>query len=75
MADGIPTELYGSMKLSNWLVVEDRVCPQAEKMEKESLEFCEQKFDKKKGEGCGGNTQGNNAAASEVMDSLLVEAA
>jgi hypothetical protein len=39
------------------------------------LEFCKQKFGKKKGGGHGGDIQGNNTAASEVMDSLLVEAA
>ena len=56
-------------------MAEDRVCPQAETMEKELLEFCKQKFDKKKGGGRGVDTQENNAAASEVMDSMLVEAA
>jgi hypothetical protein len=39
------------------------------------LEFCKQKFGKKKGGGHGGDIQGNNTAASELMDSLLVEAA
>ena len=57
------------------LVAEGRVYPHAETIEKELLEFCKQKFGKKKGEGRGGDAQGNNAAASEVMDSLLVEAA
>jgi hypothetical protein len=39
-------------------------------MEKELLEFCKQKFGKKKGGGLAGDTQGSIAAASEVMDSL-----
>ena len=47
------------------LVAEDRVrTQQAETMEKELLEFCMQKFGKKKGGGRGGDTQENNAAAS-----------
>ncbi|KAI2492752.1 hypothetical protein MHU86_21795 [Fragilaria crotonensis] len=57
------------------LVEEDRVCPQAETMEKELLEFSRSQ---QKGGGRGGNTQGeqgNNAARPEAMESFLVEAA
>ena len=57
------------------LVEEDRVCPQAETMEEELLEFCRSQ---QKGGGHGGDTQGeqgNNAARPEVVDSFLWEAA